>query len=568
MAATLRYGARGDDVKTLQSYLNQYGGYNLAVDGIWGDKTDAAVRSWQQKRGLTVDGVVGESTWGSFTNPDTGDTEPSEPSDPGNTDPGDAPDPMKDVIDLMGNAPTYEPSDDLKNLDGTIADLYGQRPGEYQPSGDVIAAKDKVDWFTNNPYGEFAPGDRTNDAWLTLQGLQDSRPGSYQESQAVKDAMAYLQSVQGSRPGEYQSRYDAQIQSLLNDILNREDFSYDFMADPLYQQYAQRYQQQGQMAMMDTMANAAALTGGYGSSYASTAGQQAYQQNLQALNDIIPELQQAAYQKYVDEGNAMRGNMSILQGLEASDYGMYRDTVSDYYNDLNFAYNAYNDTANRDYTQYRDSVNDYYRDYDNAANMYQMLYNQDWTQYEAGRDQYNLDRETAIDLWKTTADMDREQYQMITDEYYRWLDANLARRDQMADDERYKFDAEYKLWQDMLNGKLTLAEFEEERRRWEAEYQLDLDKFEWQKYQAGLGGGGGNGGSRPSSDDEPDEPRINNATRLKDNGDLDWIKIQGVNGNNILSGTQFEEWVNKGWVKAVTQSDGSITYVYVPASQR
>lgn len=57
----LRKGDRGDDVKLLQHRLNLVGN-QLAEDGIWGVKTDQAVRNYQYKAGLTVDGIVGPKT--------------------------------------------------------------------------------------------------------------------------------------------------------------------------------------------------------------------------------------------------------------------------------------------------------------------------------------------------------------------------------------------------------------------------------------------------------------------------------------------------------------------------
>ncbi len=57
----LRKGDRGDDVKLLQHRLNLVGG-QLTEDGIWGVKTDQAVRNYQYKADLTVDGIVGPKT--------------------------------------------------------------------------------------------------------------------------------------------------------------------------------------------------------------------------------------------------------------------------------------------------------------------------------------------------------------------------------------------------------------------------------------------------------------------------------------------------------------------------
>src|SRR5215469_5491165 len=58
----VRQGDQQHPVKTLQ-YLLRARGHNVAVDGIFGPATDAAVRAFQQQMGLAVDGIVGPATW-------------------------------------------------------------------------------------------------------------------------------------------------------------------------------------------------------------------------------------------------------------------------------------------------------------------------------------------------------------------------------------------------------------------------------------------------------------------------------------------------------------------------
>ena len=57
----LRKGDKGDDVKLLQHRLNILG-WQLTEDSIWGVQTDSAVRGYQYRAGLTVDGIVGAKT--------------------------------------------------------------------------------------------------------------------------------------------------------------------------------------------------------------------------------------------------------------------------------------------------------------------------------------------------------------------------------------------------------------------------------------------------------------------------------------------------------------------------
>lgn len=62
----LRLGSAGGAVRTLQTALNKSFPRLLVVDGQFGPKTLAAVRSFQAKKGLEVDGVVGPKTWKSL----------------------------------------------------------------------------------------------------------------------------------------------------------------------------------------------------------------------------------------------------------------------------------------------------------------------------------------------------------------------------------------------------------------------------------------------------------------------------------------------------------------------
>ena len=53
---------QGDDVKELQELLNKHG-IVCSIDGIFGPKTDEAVREFQKINGLSADGIVGKLTW-------------------------------------------------------------------------------------------------------------------------------------------------------------------------------------------------------------------------------------------------------------------------------------------------------------------------------------------------------------------------------------------------------------------------------------------------------------------------------------------------------------------------
>lgn len=60
--ALSKYGSRGAEVRTIQDKLKRWGYYTGNVDGIYGSLTVSAVKRFQQKNGLAVDGIAGTNT--------------------------------------------------------------------------------------------------------------------------------------------------------------------------------------------------------------------------------------------------------------------------------------------------------------------------------------------------------------------------------------------------------------------------------------------------------------------------------------------------------------------------
>lgn len=117
----------------------------------------------------------------------------------------------------------------------------------------------------------------------------------------------------------YGGSYDEQIRDTAQQIQNRPAFSYDLDGDALYQQYKDRYTQNAKLGMKDTMGQAAALTGGYGNSYAQGVGQQRYDETMRGLTDMIPTLEQSAYQRWRDQGTDLQNRYSMLSGMAATE---------------------------------------------------------------------------------------------------------------------------------------------------------------------------------------------------------------------------------------------------------
>lgn len=230
---------------------------------------------------------------------------------------------------------------------------------------------------------------------------------TYNESDAVRLAREKYNAHEANRVTDWTGgTYGQSVKDALDKINNREKFSYDINGDALYQQYKDQYMNQGRLAMQDTIGQASAMTGGYGNSYAATAGNQAYQGYLQQLNDVVPELYQMALNQYNQEGQDLKDNLAMYQSLYGTEYGEYRDKVSDWNTEQARLSDAYNNERTFDYNKFS-SDRDYYntaynneRTYDYGQ--YSDAYNRAFAQYQqqVSEDQWLKD----YNLEKTKAD--------------------------------------------------------------------------------------------------------------------------------------------------------------------
>lgn len=314
-SSTLQKGSKGNEVKEWQKFLNSQG-YNLSVDGDFGSKTYNATVEWQKKNGLGADGIVGKNAWGKaiYTPYSTASTSKTTP-----------------IVGKAPTAPTFNTTATAKPNTNTTS--WDDTSKGQAALGDYNTAKDKV-----NNYGDFTYED-------------------YKESEAVKNAGNALNTHLANKPGAYQSQWQSQLDSLMNSIMNRDKFSYDVNGDALYQQAKDKYVQLGKLGMADAIGQASAMTGGYGNSYAQSVGQQAYQNQLDNLNDIIPDLYAMALDQYNREGQELYNQYGMVADRENLDYSRYRDTVADWMTDRGYLTDRYDSERGFDYGKYVDDRN-------------------------------------------------------------------------------------------------------------------------------------------------------------------------------------------------------------------
>ena len=220
------------------------------------------------------------------------------------------------------------------------------------------------------------------------QHVQDARAKENQEF-AQQEIQAWLNDYLQQNQQPTAPQKDPRIDALLNEILNREDFSYNALNDPLYQQYKQAYQREGDRAMKETMAEAAAGAGGM-NTYAMTAAMQANNYYNSQLNDRIPELYQLAYNMYLNDKESQVQDLGILQNMDNTQYNRYRDTMNDWYKDKDFAYGMYYDALQQGNWQTQQDYNAMWDDKTWAENIADKEYNRGQAEKEL---EYNRNKE-------------------------------------------------------------------------------------------------------------------------------------------------------------------------------
>lgn len=180
----------------------------------------------------------------------------------------------------------------------------------------------------------------------------------YTESDLLRSLRRQLAEHAAKAPGEYDSRWQESLDSLVQQILEQEDFAYDPMTDPLFQRYQDRAVNLGRRSMMDTLGQTAALTGGYGNSYAQQAAQQAYDSQLQGLYDRLPELYNLALDRYRLGSDALYGRYDLLSGLEKDSYSRYQAGLNRWEGERDYLTGRVDAERDFDYGAHRDQVSD------------------------------------------------------------------------------------------------------------------------------------------------------------------------------------------------------------------
>lgn len=232
----------------------------------------------------------------------------------------------------------------------------------YDTQTDYAALMEKA--AASGDYTSAARYEKQRNAKIKGEGL-DYETSDYYSKYLPENRYTY----DPSKNDAYQRAND-QATEIYDKIMNRGEFSYDVNKDKLYQQYRDLYAQMGRGAMEDTMGQAAALTGGYGSTYSQNAGQQAYNAYLQKLNEVVPELYDAAYNRYNQEGQNLMNLYTMARNNADS---AYERDYNQWYNRLQLERSDEDTTYNRQQTEEQKKLTQEETDYERKQNAWSRL---------------------------------------------------------------------------------------------------------------------------------------------------------------------------------------------------
>lgn len=308
---------------------------------------------------------------------------------------------------------------------------------------------------------------------LINQAIQSGNVSLARQYEAQRNAKIADMNAQGTNIGGYQQTYYYQPLDLpeyktysgTTPTLNMpkykpfsyKDFNYKAENDDIYKQYAEQFARQGQSAGERSLAGAAALTGGMPSSFAVAANAQAQQAYAKKTADMIPVLEQNAYNRYLGERN-----FSYQDYL--NQYNAEVDRAKSMYDadwrSTNFNYqdylNKYNADVDRARAAYDSEIGQRDFNYQNYLNKLDNDYRQsefDWRKDIDARDFNYMTKQDAIRNSISWANhgLSKEKF-----EYDKQQDA-LAREDSKWD--RY-FDAVEKNYPNTVMGQLEAREAE------------------------------------------------------------------------------------------------------------
>lgn len=359
MPQGLTVGSRGADVTSLQQNLIDlgYAGFSTP-DGIFGTKTNDALKKFQTSYGLESNGIADENTMSALQNAAAALAATGR--------------------GVVGSGST---GSDVKALQQALINLgYADfsTPDGIFGSGTETALK-----RFQNDNGINADGVAGAKTWPALQAAAaawaQENPNSFNGLYSLDEiarkefTSRYADEIadilgQAQNYGTYESPYAQRIAALTDELENSR-FTYDPATDPVYQAMRKTYLNEADRTAADVLGRASMATGGRASTQAINAASQAANYYKSQLAGRQAELFDAAYNRYRQDFAQRLGMLQELEGQDATQYGRWGDD----YTRLLQGLSAYQSQDNSEYSRFLNTqqalTNSQQQNYQNLVNL-------------------------------------------------------------------------------------------------------------------------------------------------------------------------------------------------------
>lgn len=153
--------------------------------------------------------------------------------------------------------------------------------------------------------------------------------------------------------GKFENPYQGEIDSLVDKISSREDFTYDPDTDPIYQNYRETYLREGNRARENTLGDYAAMTGGMPSTAATAAAEQAQNYYNAQMADVIPALYQQAFDMYMSSAAQNINDLGAIRGAASDALNQWSANLGLVQNQFGTLQSASDTLYNRDHNKWQ-----------------------------------------------------------------------------------------------------------------------------------------------------------------------------------------------------------------------
>ena len=264
------------------------------MDGKFGSKTQSAVKDYQKKKGLDVDGIVGDKTWGSLYS--VGGSVASNKSSSqknGNTAVYTAP------------KPSYKKSDAVISAENAVADWENKKPEQYKSK-----YSDEIERILNDILGREE---------FNYNMSSDPLYEQYKEQYMLNGKKAMLDTVGNSLAltGGYNNSYAQSVGNQVYDdyLLQLNDIALD-LRDRAYDEY----KDEGDKLVSDVSL-------------------------LRSLDGDDYEKYLGELQRYYDDGNYL---LEKLSSMTDSEFEAFKAELDSWQSDRDYAFSQYQDALDRE----------------------------------------------------------------------------------------------------------------------------------------------------------------------------------------------------------------------------